>query len=589
MAFNPDAFNAGLGGILQQILSSRQQTQAMQQKRADEEIPLFNQQRAWTRENAADKFTEDERNNQRLLWPGQKTIQEKQIEGMGIANEGGKIGNETAVINKDTAGINRDVARETKPDVIATAKNTAMTSGSQARLAGNQATVSDAALPGATTEAQAATPLKAAEILERQITKRDAALGTMAQARKIIGNPAYTREQQEGAIREYITANIALKGAYGPSALSNYKLLGGKESEYWGGLGVDKKHYDPTGMGTFRIPLPTDIHPDLVVDPALLRARVSSTGADAKTVLKDVTDAIRGNYTPKDFVGKMPGFVLGQMPNFNNLQASWNKGQQVERWVAGGGFRALNERLRESGIEPQQFYKNNFGVDVALTELASGKLSKATLSALKQRVNFQQPEGWEKDRNAYIDGVKVAASVFNDLNTSTATRGVSRDNLMQAALGAFGQTAKSAMAMVSETGTNLRSLISSYAKTVGTSSTEFMQTLSMMKKNTDPKIKQQGEVLDKAYNQYLDAQTLLLKATAKGPRAFTSDNAEAQKAVEDAFTAVTNALPRGFYTPFGQSSVPTPAPAPATGGTRQGGGRPAVNNGGAQVEEVIVP
>lgn len=589
MAFNPDAFNAGLGGILQQILASRQQTQAMQQKRADEEIPMFNQQRVWQRENAADAFTDEERAHARALRPGQIASQVKQLESMDIANEGAKIGNQTAVINQDIAGVNRDILKETKPDTIQNAKNTASISGSQARITGNQAAVSDAALPGAKTEAQAATPLKAAEILERQITKRDAALSTMAQARKIIGNPAYTREQQEGAIREYITANIALKGAYGPSALNNYKLLGGKEGEYWGGLGVDSKHYDPTGMGTFRIPLPTDIHPDLVVDPALLRARVSSTGADAKAIMKDVTDAIRGNYTPKDFVGKMPGFVLGQMPNFNNLQASWNKGQQVERWVAGGGFRALNERLRESGIEPQQFYKNNFGVDVALTELASGKLSKATLSALKQRVNFQQPESWEKDRNAYIDGVKVAASVFNDLNTSTATRGVAKDSLMQAALGAYGQTAKTALAMVSETGANIQKLISSYAKTVGSSTTDFMSTLSMMKNHMNPKIRQQGDVLDRALSQYQDAQKSLVKATAMGPRAFASNDQDAQRQVEEAFQDVITKLPQNFHSQFGVTPAPAPAPAPAAGTKKQSGGRPAVNNGGAQVEEVIVP
>lgn len=581
MAFNPDAFNAGLGGILQQILSSRQQTQAMQQKRVDEEIPLFNQQRAWQRENLADKFTEEERNNQRLLWPGQKTLQDKQIESAGLANEGAKIGNETA-------GINRDVARETKPDVIATAKNTAMTSGSQARLAGNQATVSDAALPGATTEAKAATPLKAAEILKEQIAKRDTALGTMTQARKIIGNPAYSREMQEAAIREYITANIALKGVYGTNALENYKLLGGTEDKFWGGLGIDKKHYDPMNTGTFRIPLPTDVHPELVVDPSILRAKVSATGNDAKAVLKDIAESIRSNYQPKDFIGQMPNFQLGRMPKFEDLRTSWNKGQQVERWIASGGFRNLNERLKESGIDPQQFFKLNFGVDVSLTELASGKLSNATRAALKQQVSFQQPEGWEKDRAAYIDGVKLAISAFNDLNTSNATRGVSRDNLMQAALGAFGQTAKSALAMVSEAGSNIKALIASYAKTVGSSTTEFIHTLSLMKNHTNEKIKKQGQVLDAAYTQYLTAQELLVQATAKGPSAFTSDDPEQQKNTADAFSAAIKALPKGYYTDYGGSAASEPAPSSATGGTRQGGGRPAVNNGGAQVEEVNI-
>lgn len=586
MAFNPDAFNAGLGGILQQILSSRQQTQAMQQKRADEEIPLFNQQRAWTRENAADKFTEDERNNQRLLWPGQKTIQDKQIEGMGIANEGGKIGNETAVINKDIASVNRDVAKETKPDTIQNAKNAAAISGSQARITGNQADVSDAALPGAKTEAGAATPLKAAEILERQITKRDTALGIMAQARKIIGNPAYTREQQEGAIREYITANIALKGAYGPSALNNYKLLGGKEGDYWGGLGVDKKHYDPTGMGTFRIPLPTDIHPELVVDPNLLRAKVSSTGTDAKAILKDVYDSIRSNYTPKDFVGEMPKLVPGVMPAFEKLQTSWNRGQQVERWIASGGFRALNERLKESGIDPQQFFKYNFGVDVSLTELANGKLSNATRAALKQKVSFQQPEGWEKDRNAYIDGVKIAVSVLNDMNTAKATTKVSKDNLLQAALGAFGQTGKTATAMYSQSSAQIKSLVDAYAAAAKMGATEFLAQLPIMSTSTDPKLKAMATTILALNKQMNDAQQSLIKAIAKGPGAFANNNEEAQAAVEKLFTDAIAKLPKDF-TGFTERAGAS-APAPSTGNTQQGGGRPAVNNGGAQVEEVQI-
>jgi hypothetical protein len=584
MAFNPDAFNAGLGGILQQILASRQQTQAMQQKRLDEEVPMYNQQRAWQKENSDIDWMAEERAHARKMRQPQLDLLSAQVSGQKLSNTGQDI-------NNDAAGVALNEKIETSPATVRTANAGALSAehgatvaGNNVKITGNQAAVSDAALPGATTEAKAATPLKAAGILDAQITKRDNALAAITQARKIIGNPSYTKEQQEGAIREYITAHIALKGAYGTAALENYKLLGGTEDKYWGGLAVDKKHYDPLGTGTYRIPLPTDIHPDLIVDPALLRAKVSSTGKDAADIQKSVLETIRSNYNPKDFVGEMPGFTLGDMPDFKKLKSSWNKGQQVERWIQSGGFGALNERLKESGIDAQQFYRNNFGVDVSLVELANNKLSPVTKGLLKQRVNFAQPENWEKDRNAYIDGVKIASSVFNDLNTSTATKSAAKDGLLQAALGAFGQSAKTATAMVSDTGEAIKAFISTYAKTVGTNANDFMSTLNMMKIHSDPKIAQMGAMIDESMKQYRHAQGLLMKAVVQGPRAWNNNDQEAQKNLEKTFTDVMAALPSQF-SGFGKAGMPLPAPSP-TGGTTGGGQRPAVQGGGAQVEQV---
>lgn len=570
MAFNPDAFNAGLGGILQQILSSRQQTQAMQQKRLDEEIPMYNQQRAWKKENSDIDWIAEERDHARNRRKPELDLLQGQVAGQKLTNIGQDI-------NNDTAGVNLEEKIATSPATVKSAKAAADVNANNAVITGNQAKVSTAALPGATTEAETALPLKRSQALTAHITKRDSALAQMTAARKIVGDPTKTAEQQDAAIRDYIAAYTALRSVYGPNALEEHRLYGGNEKSFYEGLGIDSKHWNPLNNGVYRTPTLNDMHSELAIDPSLLRRKISPTGVDADAIVKSTADAIRGNYQPTDFNGTIPDFKLGAMPDFTKVTSTWNKGQQVERWIAQGGFNSLNTRLKEMGIDAQQFYKQRYGVDVSLTEIASGKPSAITRGKLKQNISFGQPENWEKDRAGHIEALKSAVSVFNDLNTASATTKVSKDNLLQAALGAFGQTGKTATAMYSQASAQIKSLVDAYAASARMSATEFLAQLPIMSTSVDPKLKQMANTILQLNKQMNTAQQSLIKAIAKGPGAFANNNEESQKAVEKLFSDAIGQLPKDF-TGF--------TAAPAGGAAAGGGQRPAVNGSGAQVEQV---
>ena len=581
MAFNPDAFNAGLGGILQQILASRQQTQAMQQKRLDEEVPMYNQQRAWQKENSDIDWMAEERDQARKMRAPQLSLLNAQVTGAGLANTGQGIQNDVAGITRDVAKNTQKAAERTIDAGALSAEHGATVAGNNATITGNQAKVSTAALPGATTEAETALPLKRSQALSAHITKRDTALAQMTGARKIIGDPTKTAEQQDAAIRDYITAYTALRSVYGPNALDEHKLYGGNEKSFYEGLGIDSKHWNPLNTGVYRTPTLNDMHSELAIDPSLLRRKISPTGLDADAIVKSTADAIRNNYQPTDFKGTIPNFNLGVMPDFTKVTSTWNRGQQVERWIAQGGFNALNTRLKELGIDPQQFYKQRYGVDVSLTEIAKGQPSTITRGKLKQNISFGQPENWEKDRAGHIEALKSAVSVFNDLNTSKATTRVSKDNLLQAALGAFGQTGKTATAMYSRASAQIKSLVDAYAASAKMSATEFLAQLPIMSTSVDPKLKQMADTILTLNKQMNTAQQSLIKAIAKGPGAFANNNAEDQKAVENLFSDAIGQLPKDF-TGF----TATPAGGAAGGGAAGGGQRPAVNGGGAKVEEI---
>ena len=89
MAFNLNAFSGGLGGLLQQMMAGQQQSQAMQQKMVDQEIPLFNQQRAYQKESADQAYEALKRKHDLEMMPLLAQLQRGQIEGQGIANRTG--------------------------------------------------------------------------------------------------------------------------------------------------------------------------------------------------------------------------------------------------------------------------------------------------------------------------------------------------------------------------------------------------------------------------------------------------------------------------------------------------------------------
>lgn len=89
MAFNLNAFSGGLGGLLQQMMAGQQQSQAMQQKMVDQEIPLFNQQRAYQKESTDQAYEALKRKNDLEMMPLLAQLQRGQIQGQDIANRTG--------------------------------------------------------------------------------------------------------------------------------------------------------------------------------------------------------------------------------------------------------------------------------------------------------------------------------------------------------------------------------------------------------------------------------------------------------------------------------------------------------------------
>jgi hypothetical protein len=102
------------------------------------------------------------------------------------------------------------------------------------------------------------------------------------------------------------------------------------------------------------------------------------------------------------------------------------------------------------------------------------------------------------------------------LNTSKATTRVSKDNLLQAALGAFGQTGKTATAMYSQASKQIESLVNAYAASARMNATEFLAQLDIMSTSVDPKLKQMADTILKLNTQMNAAQQSLIKAIAKG-------------------------------------------------------------------------
>jgi hypothetical protein len=587
MAFNPDAFNAGLGGILQQILASRQQTQAMQQKRLDEEVPMYNQQRAWQKEDADNAYAQEVRNHERDLRPGQVTGQRLELQGLRGRNEGQTLTNQGLQTNND-------ITTGTKASTIATANSNAGIAASNAKILGNQATLTDAQTPLAIADAGAAQEKRRLAFLAQIGQNQRELQKELSVQTGIMLDPRKTYQERQAAKVAYTAAYNALGSLHGPTNLRMHQLEGGIDADFYKHLGFDPTTYttrdavDENGNYSAQKPPPPDTqraYNGIYKSPSDWMIQSSSTGPEAKEIMaqvaKEVTDLYRGD---SDIKSTYPRLTPGTMPQMNQFTHKWLPGNQIERWISGNGLRNLFQSLSENGIDARNFFKQRFNIELTKEEFSKKTLGKENKGLFKQRFTFTQPK--EVSDDIKERGVEVGRllTVLNDLYTAKTNSTVSKNNLAAALTSSFDTANKMMLGAFNKVGGEIQAKANEIGKLLNMRAESVIANLSTLKANNRAGVTQLVGEIESLQKRLIDASPYIAGAGDLEVSILQGDN-NARKTRQDKINNAIRVL--GGTTantePSGGGSGNGGTPRGGAGGATRGGAA-AGSTGAAQVE-----
>lgn len=598
MAFNYDAFSAGLGGILQQILASKQQTQAMEQKRLDQEIPIYNQQRAWQKEDDDNAYAAEVRAHERNLRPGQITGQRLELEGLRGRNTGQGLTNEGL-------GLNNDITKATKPFIVDKAKQDATIAGNNATISGNQATLSTAQTGPAVTDARNLPEQERLAFISKINQAQRETQKELSTQMAIMLDPRKTFAEKQAAKTAYAAAYRALGDLHGTTNLRQFQLKGGSEAEFYNKLGFDKRLYeaqdgfDENGQPIKYLPPVPDVqsaYNGMYKDPLSIMLAASANGPESKELVKQIRDDISNLYrSDRDIKTIAPKFVPGVMPQASQFSHTWQPGNQVENWLSGNAMRTLFQNLSDNGINVREFFKQNYNIELTNDEVSAKTLGKKNRGIFKTAITSSLSQPKEFSADVTQRGVEVGRllTVLNDLYTAQSNSTVSANNLAATLTGSFDNSNKIMLSAYNRIGSEIMAKAKTISEIERIPAESVVGNLSQLKNSQNKATKSLAEAI-------IDLQKRLRIA---GPYIAKAGNLQVgiirgeRNARDDRQAAVTNALNilNGGDVPLIPDDTNTGGTG-GTGGTGRGGvggstsgtgtGRGGKASGSAKVETV---
>jgi hypothetical protein len=387
MAFNLNAFSGGLGGLLQQMMAGQQQSQAMQQKMVDQEIPLFNQQRAYQKESADQAYEALKRRNDLDMMPLLAQLQRGQIQGQDIANRTGTanlgILNATAPALSAAPGLTNQVTTNSI-NAGANANDVAQAVGAEQKRAAGLA------------------PKKEVLATEDELRKEiDAKTSIITSNMAIMVSPSATTDQKRIAQSAIVAARQSL-GTLQSTMGKRYAAAGGQGIDVIGAAGMF-----PQGLMTSPLP----------------KIKISPFNPAIKAVNAELSKGLTEGVRTGDYVG---GSYISN-GKFNAAKAttpSLDVAKAVTRQLDGAAVTRMFGTLEQNEADPAEYFKAYHGITLSPHEVSVKRLTPENKKKLVQSLSttFTEPTDLsDKVRDNYNNLLNTIADYFKTTAAATTT------------------------------------------------------------------------------------------------------------------------------------------------------------------------
>lgn len=512
MAFNLNAFSGGLGGLLQQMMAGQQQSQAMQQKMVDQEIPLFNQQRAYQKESTDQAYEALKRKNDLEMMPLLAQLQRGQIQGQDIANRTGTanlgILNATAPALSAAPGLTNQVTQNTV-DAGANANDVGKVVGAEQKRAAGLA------------------PKKELFTTEEDLRKEiDAKVAVITSNMSIMASRSATPDQKRAAQSAIMAARQSL-GTLQSTLGQRYGAAGGQEADITRATGMFPQ--------------------DLMAAP-LPKIKVSPFNPAIKAVNTEMGKGLTEGVRTGDYVGGQY-IVNGGFNAAKAIAPRLDVQKALNRQLDGAAVTRMFGTLEQNEADPAEYFKAYHGITLSPHEIDVKRLTPANKSKLVQSLatTFTEPaELSGKVRDDYTNLFNTIADYFKTTTAAgTAAKGqvdAEKQKVIAGAIAAmqagYEAQTKLALSNMRTAEQQLRGLEKSIMDMTGRAAGDILRVVDNVNSGYDDNIK----AMVKAYQRALNSKQ---KMDDEYSKAFTFVPQQVGGKLTNNFEGLTKGLQTG--------------------------------------------